>query len=65
MPSAGFAKMVERSGIAAGLKFTVHPHQLRHFCAAHLAPKINQLELAAHLGMKDSKFAHNVRQSRA
>jgi integrase len=52
---AGFAKMVERAGIAAGLKFKVHPHQLRHSCAAHLAPKINQLELAAHLGMKDAR----------
>jgi integrase len=52
---AGFAKMVERVGIAAGLKFKVHPHQLRHSCAAHLAPKINQLELAAHLGMKDPR----------
>jgi integrase len=53
--AAGFAKMVERVGIAAGLKFKVHPHQLRHSCAAHLAPKINQLELAAHLGMKDPR----------
>ena len=52
---AGFAKMVERAGIAAGFKFKVHPHQLRHACAAHLAPKISQLELAAHLGMKDPR----------
>ncbi len=52
---AGFAKMVERAGIEAGFKFKVHPHQLRHACAAHLAPKINQLELAAHLGMKDPR----------
>lgn len=53
--TAGFAKMVERAGKAAGFKFKVHPHQLRHSCAAHLAPKINQLELAAHLGMKDPR----------
>src|ERR1700733_8857807 len=53
--TAGFAKMVERAGLGAGLKFKVHPHQLRHSCAAHLAPKINQLELAAHLGMKDPR----------
>ena len=52
---AGFAKIVERAGIAAGFKFKVHPHQLRHACAAHLAPKINQFELAAHLGMKDPR----------
>lgn len=52
---AGFAKMVARAGVAAGLKFKVHPHQLRHACAAHLAPKISQLELAAHLGMRDPR----------
>jgi len=52
---AGFAKLVERAGVAAGFKFKVHPHQLRHACAAHLASKINQLELAAHLGMKDPR----------
>lgn len=56
---AGFARMVERAGIAAGFKFKVHPHQLRHACAAHLAPKIGQLELAAHLGMRDPRtLAH-------
>jgi len=41
---AGFAKLVERAGIKAGFKFKVHPHQLRHACASHLAPKIGQLE---------------------
>jgi integrase len=53
--TAGFAKMVERAGRKAGYKFKVHPHQLRHACASRLAPKINQLELAAHLGMKDPR----------
>ena len=52
---AGFAKMVERAGRKAGFKFKVHPHQLRHACASHLAPKIGQLELAAHLGMRDPR----------
>lgn len=51
----GVAKMVERAGIKAGFKFKAHPHQLRHACAGHLAPKISQLELAAHLGMKDPR----------
>lgn len=51
----GFAKLVERAGIKAGFKFKAHPHQLRHACASHLAPKISQLELAAHLGMKDPR----------
>ena len=56
---AGFAKMVERAGEAAGLKFKVHPHQLRHACASHLAPKLSQIELAAHLGMRDPRtLAH-------
>jgi integrase len=53
--TAGFAKMIERAGIKAGFKFKVHPHQLRHACASHLAPKMGQLELAAHLGMKDPR----------
>lgn len=52
---SGFAKMIERAGIKAGFKFKAHPHQLRHACASHLAPKISQLELAAHLGMKDPR----------
>jgi integrase len=51
----GVAKMVERAGIKAGFKFKAHPHQLRHACASHLAPKLSQLELAAHLGMKDPR----------
>jgi type 1 fimbriae regulatory protein FimB/type 1 fimbriae regulatory protein FimE len=49
----GFAKMVERAGVAAGFKFKVHPHQLRHACAGHLASKMTQLDLAGHLGMKN------------
>ncbi len=53
--TAGFAKMVDRAGRKAGIKFKVHPHQLRHACASHLAPKIGQLELAAHLGMRDPR----------
>lgn len=53
--TAGFAKLVDRAARKAGFKFKVHPHQLRHACASHLAPKIGQLELAAHLGMKDPR----------
>jgi hypothetical protein len=30
-------------------------NQLRHACAEHLAPKINQLDLAHHLSMKDAR----------
>jgi integrase len=31
-PFAGFARMVERAGIAAKLGFKAHPHMLRHAC---------------------------------
>jgi type 1 fimbriae regulatory protein FimB/type 1 fimbriae regulatory protein FimE len=30
--TAGFAKLVERAGTAAGFAFEVHPHMLRHAC---------------------------------
>jgi site-specific recombinase XerD len=35
--TAGFAKLVERAGIAAGFRFGVHPHMLRHACGYKLA----------------------------
>jgi integrase len=35
--TAGFARMVERAGIEAGLGFKVHPHMLRHGCGYALA----------------------------
>jgi type 1 fimbriae regulatory protein FimB/type 1 fimbriae regulatory protein FimE len=37
--TAGFARLVERSGIAAGFEFKVHPHMLRHACGFALANK--------------------------
>jgi len=37
--TAGFARMVERAGEAAGLKFKAHPHMLRHACGFALANK--------------------------
>ncbi len=33
----GFAKMVQRAGVAAGLELKVHPHMLRHSCGYKLA----------------------------
>src|ERR1700694_3897468 len=30
--TAGFARMVERAGVEAGLEFKAHPHMLRHAC---------------------------------
>ena len=35
--TAGFARMVERVGIAATIPFKVHPHMLRHACGYALA----------------------------
>jgi type 1 fimbriae regulatory protein FimE len=35
--TAWFLRMVQRTGIAAGLPFQVHPHQLRHACGFKLA----------------------------
>ena len=37
--TAGFARMVERAGEAAGLGFKAHPHMLRHACGFALANK--------------------------
>ena len=35
--TAGFARMVERAGKAAGFGFKAHPHMLRHACGFALA----------------------------
>jgi site-specific recombinase XerD len=35
--TAGFAKMIERAGVAAKLGFKAHPHMLRHACGYALA----------------------------
>jgi site-specific recombinase XerD len=37
--TAGFARMLERAGKAAGFKFKAHPHMLRHACGFALANK--------------------------
>ena len=37
--TAGFARMLERAGEAAGLALKVHPHMLRHACGFALANK--------------------------
>ena len=36
--TAGFARLLERAGEAAGLGIKVHPHMLRHACAAGQSP---------------------------
>src|SRR6516165_12597339 len=34
---AGFAKLIERTGVEAGMPFKCHPHMLRHACGYALA----------------------------
>ena len=58
--TAGFARMIERAGEAAGLKFKAHPHMLRHACGFALANKGHGTRaLQAYLGHKN--IQHTVR----
>ncbi|HJY92645.1 MAG TPA: tyrosine-type recombinase/integrase [Candidatus Acidoferrum sp.] len=58
--TAGFARMVERAGEAAGLKFKAHPHMLRHACGFALANKGHDTRaLQAYLGHRN--IQHTVR----
>ncbi|MFY9956308.1 tyrosine-type recombinase/integrase [Bradyrhizobium sp.] len=58
--TSGFARLIERAGIAAGLKFKVHPHMLRHACGFALANKGHDTRaLQAYLGHKN--IQHTVR----
>jgi integrase len=51
---AGFAKMIERLGEAAALKFGVHPHMLRHATGYKLANDgVDTRSLQAYLGHKN------------
>jgi type 1 fimbriae regulatory protein FimB/type 1 fimbriae regulatory protein FimE len=58
--TAGFARLVERAGAAAGLDFPAHPHMLRHACGFALANKGHDTRaLQAYLGHKN--IQHTVR----
>ena len=58
--TAGFARLIERAGIAAGLGFKAHPHMLRHACGFALANKGHDTRaLQAYLGHKN--IQHTVR----
>jgi integrase len=58
--TAGFARMVERTGGAAGLGFKAHPHMLRHACGFALANKGHDTRaLQAYLGHRN--IQHTVR----
>lgn len=58
--TAGFARMVERLGHAAGFEFKAHPHMLRHACGYKLANDGQDTRsLQAYLGHKN--IQHTVR----
>lgn len=58
--TAGFARMIERAGIAASLEFKIHPHMLRHACGYALANKGHDTRaVQAYLGHKN--IQHTVR----
>ena len=58
--TAGFAKLVERACVSAGLDFGAHPHMLRHACGFALANKGHDTRaLQAYLGRKN--IQHTVR----
>lgn len=58
--TAGFARMIERAGVAAKLSFKAHPHMLRHACGYALANKGHDTRaVQAYLGHKN--IQHTVR----
>jgi integrase len=58
--TAGFAKLIERAGIAAKLGFKAHPHMLRHACGYALANAGHDTRsLQAYLGHRN--IQHTVR----
>jgi integrase len=58
--TAGFARMLERAGEAAGFEFKAHPHMLRHACGFALANKGHDTRaLQAYLGHRN--IQHTVR----
>lgn len=58
--TAGFARMIERAGEAAGFGFKAHPHMLRHACGFALANAGHDTRaLQAYLGHRN--IQHTVR----
>jgi integrase len=58
--TAGFARMVERASVAAGLGLKTHPHMLRHACGFALANAGHDTRaVQAYLGHKN--IQHTVR----
>jgi len=46
--TAWFLRMIQRTGVAAGLPFSVHPHMLRHSCGFKLANDGQDTRSVAH-----------------
>jgi len=60
MTSAGFRKMLARTGATSTLAFPVHPHMLRHACGYKLANDGHDTRAIQHyLGHKN--IQHTVR----
>jgi integrase len=60
LSTAGFARMIERAGVGAGLGFKAHPHMLRHACGYTLANRGHDTRaLQAYLGHRN--IQHTVR----
>ena len=58
--TAGFARLLERAGEAAGLCIKVHPHMLRHACGFALANKGHDTRaLQSYLGHRN--IQHTVK----
>jgi integrase len=58
--TAGFARMMERAGVVAGIGLKLHPHMLRHACGFALANAGHDTRsLQAYLG--HSNIQHTVR----
>jgi len=55
---AGFARMIGRAGVKAGLRFKPHPHMLRHACGYALAEKgYDARALQLYLGHRGAQYA--------
>lgn len=60
MTTAGFRKLIARTGVAAKIPFPVHPHMLRHACGYKLANDGQDTRALQHyLGHKN--ITHTVR----
>jgi site-specific recombinase XerD len=52
--TVGFARMIERAGVEAGIGFKVHPHMLRRACGFALENKGHDTRaLQAYLGYRN------------